>query len=66
MLNDVVEGVRVCDALPHIDFVMSMFLPSDIDPEISDLRQRLLSQYPELLAGSQAEPVGDRRRWGAA
>jgi trimethylamine--corrinoid protein Co-methyltransferase len=39
VLHDVVEGVRVCDALPHIDFVMSMFLPSDIDAEISDLHQ---------------------------
>jgi trimethylamine--corrinoid protein Co-methyltransferase len=39
VLRDVVEAVRVCDALPHVDFVMSMFLPSDVDPEISDLHQ---------------------------
>lgn len=39
VLQDVVEGIIVCDALPHIDFVMSMFLPSDVDPMISDRYQ---------------------------
>ncbi|NIM94749.1 MAG: trimethylamine methyltransferase [Anaerolineales bacterium] len=29
-LSDVVEGMRVCDALPNIDFVMSMFYPWDV------------------------------------
>jgi len=38
-LNDVVEGIKVCDALPNIDFVMSMFLPSDIDEKVSDRYQ---------------------------
>ena len=38
-LQDVVEGVTVCDALPNVDFVMSMFLPTDIDPGVSDLHQ---------------------------
>ncbi len=28
--RDVVNGVRLVDALPNIDFVMSMFLPADI------------------------------------
>jgi trimethylamine---corrinoid protein Co-methyltransferase len=32
-LNDVVEGIRVCDALPNIDFVMSMFYPWDVPAE---------------------------------
>jgi trimethylamine--corrinoid protein Co-methyltransferase len=39
VLQDVVEGITVCDALPHIDFVMSMFLPSDVDPMASDRYQ---------------------------
>jgi trimethylamine--corrinoid protein Co-methyltransferase len=39
MMQDVVEGVTVCDALPHIDFVMSMFLPSDMDADVSDRHQ---------------------------
>ena len=30
-LTDVVEGTTVCDALPNIDFVMSMVLPGDVD-----------------------------------
>ena len=29
----------VCDALPHIDFVMSMFLPSDVNDMVSDRYQ---------------------------
>jgi trimethylamine--corrinoid protein Co-methyltransferase len=39
VLQDVVEGITVCDALPHIDFVMSMFLPSDVDAMVSDRYQ---------------------------
>ena len=39
VLQDVVEGMTVCDALPHIDFVMSMFLPSDVDVMVSDRYQ---------------------------
>jgi trimethylamine--corrinoid protein Co-methyltransferase len=29
VLQDIVDGIRVADAMPHIDFVMSMFLPTD-------------------------------------
>jgi trimethylamine--corrinoid protein Co-methyltransferase len=39
VLKDVVEGVTVCDALPHIDFAMSMFLPEDVDEAIADRYQ---------------------------
>ncbi len=39
VLQDVVEGITVCDALPNIDFVMSMFLPSDVAPMVSDRYQ---------------------------
>ncbi|MBL7064838.1 MAG: trimethylamine methyltransferase family protein [Anaerolineae bacterium] len=39
VLQDVVEGMIVCDALPHIDFVMSMFLPSNVDAMVSDRYQ---------------------------
>jgi trimethylamine--corrinoid protein Co-methyltransferase len=38
MLQDVVEGIRVADAMPHIDFIMSMFLPSDVGVA-QDVRQ---------------------------
>jgi trimethylamine--corrinoid protein Co-methyltransferase len=39
VLQDIVEGMTVCDALPHIDFIMSMFLPSDVASMVSDRYQ---------------------------
>jgi len=39
VVQDVVEGITVCDALPNVDFVMSMFLPSDVDAMVSDRYQ---------------------------
>lgn len=39
VLQDVVEGVTLADALPNIDFVMSMVLPSDVDKAIADRYQ---------------------------
>jgi trimethylamine--corrinoid protein Co-methyltransferase len=39
VLDDVVDGVTLCDALQNIDFVMSMVLPSDVDPAAADTCQ---------------------------
>jgi trimethylamine--corrinoid protein Co-methyltransferase len=39
VLRDVEEGVLVCDALPNIDFVMSLVLPTDVDPTLADRYQ---------------------------
>jgi trimethylamine--corrinoid protein Co-methyltransferase len=39
ILTDVIEGTTVCDALPNIDFVMSMVLPSDVNTAIADRHQ---------------------------
>ena len=36
LLSDVEDTARLADALPNIDFVMSMALPSDVKPETSD------------------------------
>ncbi len=36
VLKDIEEGMKLCDALEHIDFVMSMFLPSDVPQETLD------------------------------
>jgi trimethylamine--corrinoid protein Co-methyltransferase len=36
--QDVVDGARIGEALPHVDFIMSMFLPSDV-PIAKDVRQ---------------------------
>jgi trimethylamine--corrinoid protein Co-methyltransferase len=39
VLRDVVEGITLCDALPNIDFVMSMFLPADVPDAVADRYQ---------------------------
>lgn len=39
LLQDVVENAIVCEALPHVDFVMSGFLPSDVDQRLYELYQ---------------------------
>ncbi len=36
VLQDVREGITLCDALPNIDFVMSLFLPSDVPQTVAD------------------------------
>ncbi len=38
-LQDIVETIRVCDALPNIDFLMSICIASDIDQEVADRHQ---------------------------
>ena len=50
MLQDVVDGIRVADAMPHIDFIMSMFLPSDV-PIAADVRQM------EVMLTYSAKPI---------
>jgi trimethylamine--corrinoid protein Co-methyltransferase len=36
VLKDLIEGVVLCDALPNIDFVMSMIVATDITSSIAD------------------------------
>jgi trimethylamine--corrinoid protein Co-methyltransferase len=50
-LQDVRDGAVVCDGLDHVDFVMSMFLPSDIDPGVSDLHQM------EVMLNHTTKPI---------
>ena len=38
-LGDIVEGIRLCDALPNIDFLMSLCIASDIEQETADRHQ---------------------------
>ena len=38
-LQDVRDGLTVVDALPNMDFGMSMFLPSDVEPAMADRHQ---------------------------
>ncbi|MHB0980673.1 MAG: trimethylamine methyltransferase family protein [Thermoleophilia bacterium] len=46
-LADVAEGVRVVDALPNIDFVMSLFVPWELDP-----REAYVQQFKAMLRNS--------------
>jgi len=39
VMEDIVEGITLCDALPNIDFVMSMFLPTDVSDAVTDRHQ---------------------------
>ena len=39
VLQDVAQAARLVDALPNLDFLMSMFLPSDAPPESYERRQ---------------------------
>jgi trimethylamine--corrinoid protein Co-methyltransferase len=51
VLQDVIDGAIVCDGLDNIDFLMSMFLPSDIDPAVSDLHQM------EVMLNRTTKPI---------
>lgn len=46
VLQDVINGVRLVDALPNFDFVMSMFLPSEV-PEESYERHQMAIMFQE-------------------
>jgi len=48
--QDVVDGIRVADAMPHIDFIMSMFLPSDASVA-AEVRQM------EVMLTYSAKPI---------
>jgi trimethylamine--corrinoid protein Co-methyltransferase len=51
VLQDVVDGITVCDALPHVDFIMSMFLPSDVNAMVSDRLQM------EVMLNRSIKPI---------
>ena len=52
-LEDVVEGSRVCDALPNIDFLMSLNVPHDVPQAVADryqMRAMLANSTKPILA----------------
>ena len=51
VLQDVVDAVTVMDALPEIDFVMSLFLPTDVDQQIYDRYQM------EVMLNHTTKPI---------
>jgi trimethylamine--corrinoid protein Co-methyltransferase len=59
LLGDVLDGVRLVDALPNMDFVMSMFLPSDISRADYERHQMSImlqeSTKPIIFVGIEAD-----------
>jgi trimethylamine--corrinoid protein Co-methyltransferase len=51
VLQDVVHAARLMDALPEIDFVMSAFLPEDVDQSIYDRYQM------EAMLNNTSKPI---------
>jgi len=43
---DIIDGYRLCDALPNIDFVMSIGLPADVDSKLTyDVQMALMLEH---------------------
>jgi trimethylamine--corrinoid protein Co-methyltransferase len=51
LLQDVAEGAILCDALPNLDFVMSMVLPEDVDQSRAD------SYQMEVMLANTTKPI---------
>ena len=51
MLQDVIDGITLCDALSHLDFVMSLFLPVDVGEMVTDRYQM------EVMLNRTTKPV---------
>jgi len=51
LLEDVAQAARLMDALPEIDFVMSAFLPSDVDGRVYDRYQM------ETMLNNTTKPI---------
>ena len=58
ILQDIVDGVRLVESLPHLDFVMSMYLPSDVDEDQYERQQMAImlreSSKPIIFVGINA------------
>jgi trimethylamine--corrinoid protein Co-methyltransferase len=58
VLQDTVNAVRLADALPNLDFVMSMFLPSDVPDSRYERQQMAImlqeSTKPIVFVGMEA------------
>ncbi len=51
LLQDVKEGVTICDALPEIDYAISMVLPTDVDKTLADRYQM------EVMLNNTTKPI---------
>ncbi len=50
-LDDLREGIALVDALPNLDFVMSLFIPGEVDGRLADRWQM------EAMLGGTAKPI---------
>jgi trimethylamine--corrinoid protein Co-methyltransferase len=70
VLQDVVHAARLVDALPNLDFLMSMFLPSDVPSDSYERRQMQVlleeSSKPIVFCGLQAESTRQAVEMAAA
>ncbi len=61
--EDVANGVKICDALPHLDFVMSMGLLSDVDKRMINREQYALmlenSIKPQVVIAEDGDSLKD-------
>lgn len=61
--EDVAAAIRIVDALPHLDFVMSMGLLSDVDKRMINRRQYALmlknSTKPQVVIAEDASTLAD-------
>jgi len=68
--KDVEEAITVCDYLPHVDFVMSMGLISDVDVKMSYREQYAImlrkTTKPQLVVCDDADDLKDIIRMAAA
>jgi len=51
VLQDMIEGITVADALPNIDFAMSLVLPTDVPQAVADRYQM------EVMLGHTTKPI---------
>jgi trimethylamine--corrinoid protein Co-methyltransferase len=51
VLRDMIEGISVVDALPNIDFAMSLVLPTDVPQAVADRYQM------EVMLGHTTKPI---------
>lgn len=51
LIRDIEDGIRLCDALPGIDFVLSIGLASDVPVETSDVHQY------RAMVGNTTKPI---------
>ncbi|MEJ2148475.1 MAG: trimethylamine methyltransferase family protein [Chloroflexota bacterium] len=63
LLADVADGVRLCDALPNIDFIMSVCVASDVEQQVADryqMREIILnSAKPSIFVTTAFEGTVD-------